>query len=188
MTWFIRYPCCWYLIYNNRSICKLHFCALCDTYGIKRKPTIGMNPQANAILEHIHVVVMNMLHTAEIDMVNSVKPSDIDIFLSDTAWAICSTYHTVLIASPGAATFGWDMLFDVPFIADWTKLENIAATNQSYYHLQKWGLDWLCLPSWSKSTCKIWWRPPQGHLHQSIQTEQSGFNAKTNLKRWISGE
>jgi hypothetical protein len=65
-----------------------------------------MNPQANAILEHIHVVVMNMLHTAEIDMVNSVKPSDIDIFLSDTAWAICSTYHTVLIASPGAATFG----------------------------------------------------------------------------------
>ncbi len=30
-----------------------------------------------------------------------------------------STYHTVLKASPGAAIFGRDMLFDIPFIADW---------------------------------------------------------------------
>ncbi len=37
-----------------------------------------------------------MLRTAEIDMADSVKPSDIDIFLSDAAWAIRSTYHTVL--------------------------------------------------------------------------------------------
>ncbi len=45
--------------------------------------------------------------------------SDIDIFLADAAWAIRSTYHTVLKASPGAAIFGRDMLFDIPFIADW---------------------------------------------------------------------
>ncbi len=50
-----------------------------------------------------------------------VKASDIDIYLSDAAWAIHSTYHTVLKASPGAAIFGQDMLFDVPFIADWQK-------------------------------------------------------------------
>ena len=37
-----------------------------------------------------------MLRTAEIDMADSVKPSDIDVFLSDAAWAIRSTYHTVL--------------------------------------------------------------------------------------------
>ena len=36
--------------------------------------------------------------------------------------AICSTYHTVLKASPGAAIFGTDMLFDLPFIADWNKI------------------------------------------------------------------
>ena len=63
-----------------------------------------------------------MLRTAEIDMANSVKPSDIDIFLSDTAWAIRSTNHTVLKASPGAAIFGQDMIFNIPFIADWTKI------------------------------------------------------------------
>ncbi len=55
-------------------------------------------------------------------MAETVKASDIDIFLSDTAWAIWSTYHTVLKASPGAAIFGWDMQFDIPFIADWQKI------------------------------------------------------------------
>ena len=65
---------------------------------------------------------MNMLRTAEIEMANLVKPSDIDVFLSDAAWAICSTYHTALNASPGAAIFGRDMLFDIPFIADWKKI------------------------------------------------------------------
>ncbi len=64
---------------------------------------------------------MTMLRTAEIDMADSVKPSDIDVFLSDAAWAIRSTYHTVLKASPGAAIFGRDMLFDIPFLADWNK-------------------------------------------------------------------
>jgi len=73
---------------------------------IKHKPTSIKNPQANAILERIHAVVMTMLRTAEIDMADSVKPSDIDVLISDAAWAIRSTYHTVLKASPGAAIFG----------------------------------------------------------------------------------
>jgi hypothetical protein len=60
-----------------------------------------------------------MLHTAELDMAESVNASDIEIFLADAAWAICSTHHTVLKASPGAAIFGRDMLFDITFIADW---------------------------------------------------------------------
>jgi hypothetical protein len=62
------------------------------------------------------------LRTSELDMAKMVKLSDIvDIVLSDAAWAICSTYHTVLKASPCAAIFGQDMLFDIPFIADWQK-------------------------------------------------------------------
>jgi hypothetical protein len=63
-----------------------------------------------------------MLRTSELNMAESVKASDIDVFLSDAAWAICSTHHTVLKASPGAAIFGQDMLFDIPFIADWQKI------------------------------------------------------------------
>ena len=122
MTWFGRYPCCQYIIYDNRSKFNLHFKALCESFGIKRKPTSVKNPQVNAILEHVHQVVMVMLHTAEIDMADLVAASDIDTFLTNVAWALFSTYHTVLKASPGAAIFGWDILFNIPFLADWNKI------------------------------------------------------------------
>jgi hypothetical protein len=109
------------LIQDNEREFKHHFHSLCDTYGIKHNPTSIKNPQANAILEHIHDVVTNLLHTSELDMAELVKASDIDVFLSDVAWAFCSTYHTMLKASPGAAIFGKNMLFDIPFMADWQK-------------------------------------------------------------------
>jgi hypothetical protein len=89
---------------------------LCNTYGIKRKPTSVKNPQANAILERIHAVLGNILHTSKLDMAEMV-------LLSDAAWVIRFTYHTVLIkASPEAAIFGRDMTFDIPFIAEWQKI------------------------------------------------------------------
>ena len=74
------------------------------------------------LLEQVHQVLILMLRTAELDMANSVAPSDIDAFLTNAAQAICSTYHTVPKASPGAASFGSDMLFDIPFLADWNKI------------------------------------------------------------------
>jgi hypothetical protein len=121
-TWFSRYPRCQYIIYDNGSKLKLHFQSLCNTYGIKHKPTSVKNPQANAILECIHAVLGNMLRTFELNMAEMVKTSDTDVFLSNAPWAFCSTYHKVLKASPGAAIFGRDMLFDIPFIAYWQKI------------------------------------------------------------------
>jgi hypothetical protein len=85
-------------------------------------PTSVKNPQANAILEHIHAVLGNMLHTSKLDMAKMVKASDIDNFLSDAAWSVCSIYHTVIKTSPGAAIFGQEMLFDILFIDDWQKI------------------------------------------------------------------
>ncbi len=110
------------MIHNNGSEFKLHFRALCTTYGVKRKSTSIRNPTANAILESIHAVFTNMLCTVKLNMAKLVNASDIDIFLADAAWAICSTHHIVLKASPGAAIFGRDMLFYIPFIADWKKI------------------------------------------------------------------
>jgi hypothetical protein len=51
-------------------------------------------------------------------MATAVVTSDINAYLTDAAWAICSTYHTVLKASPSAGIFGREMLFDIPFLAD----------------------------------------------------------------------
>ena len=86
------------------------------------KPMSVKNPQANTILTRMHQTIMGMLCTAEIDMPDTVSKSDIVDFLTNAAWAICSTYHTVLKASPGAAIFGTNILFDRPFIADWNKI------------------------------------------------------------------
>ncbi len=121
-TWLSRYPRCCYIIYDNGSEFKLNFEYLCVTYGIKRKPTMIKYPQANAILECLHQVLAQMLHTAELDMAKTVTFDDIDVFFNNAAWAICSTYDTVLKASPGAAIFGRDMLYDILFIANWNKI------------------------------------------------------------------
>ena len=122
-SWFSRYPRCQYIIYDNGCEFKLHFKALCKSFGITSKPTSIKNPTVNAILEQVHQVISSMLCTAEIDMAPSVKPSNINTFETNAAWAICSTYHTALEASPSAAIFGRDMLFDIPFLADLTKIE-----------------------------------------------------------------
>jgi hypothetical protein len=105
-TWLCRYPQCCYLICNISSEFKLHFQNLFESYGIKRKPTRVKNPQANTILEHMHQVIGQMLHTDGIDMAKSVTPDDVNLFLNNAACTICAIYHTVLTASPGAAIFG----------------------------------------------------------------------------------
>eukprot|EP00804_Cyclotella_cryptica_P005470 CCRYP_002993-RA/>CCRYP_002993-RA protein AED:0.21 eAED:0.21 QI:0/0/0/1/0/0/2/0/293 len=147
-TWFSHYPYSQYIIYENGSEFKLLFETLCDSYGLKRKPTSVRNPQANAILERVHQTIMAMLRTADLDMADTVSESDIADFLTNAAWAVRSTYHTVLKTSPGAAIFGRDILFDVPYIADWSKIgeyrqkqkdKNTRRENASR-------IDWDCQP------------------------------------------
>ena len=51
-----------------------------------------------------------------------VPPAWLTIIIANIGWAICSTHHTVLGTTPGAAIFSRDMLFDIPYIADWSKI------------------------------------------------------------------
>ena len=53
-------------------------------------------------------------------MANTINASNIADFLANAAWAVHAAYHTVLKTSPGVAIFGRDMLFDIPFLADWS--------------------------------------------------------------------
>jgi hypothetical protein len=97
-------------------------------------------------------MIMAMLRTSEVDMAETVTESDIADFLTNAAWAICSTYHTVLKTSPGAAIFGLDMLFDIPFLADWTKIGEYRQKQTDNTHRQ--GKPWtyrLGLPTRQQS-------------------------------------
>ncbi len=64
------------------------------------------------------------MHSSEIDMAESVESADIDTFIGNAAWAITSTYHTVLKASPRAAILGQDMLFIIPIVAGCKQIED----------------------------------------------------------------
>jgi hypothetical protein len=83
--WLCRYPLSHYLTCNNGSEFKLHFEYLYESYGITHKPTRVKNPQANGILEHVHQVLGQMLCIAELDMVDSVTPNDVVVFLDNVA-------------------------------------------------------------------------------------------------------
>ncbi len=124
-------------------------------------------------------------------MAEMVKPSDIDVFLSDAAWAVCSTYHTVLKASLGAAIFGRDMLFDIPFIADWQKIgehrQQLKDLNNTHENKGRIDYDYkvgqkVMLRKEGKKVSSTKLSPDGirnlGSLHQSIQMEQSQFNAE----------
>ena len=129
-----------------------------------------------------------MLCTTELDISNTVVTSNIDLLLTNTAWAICSTYHTVLKASPGAAIFGWDMLFDIPFLADWNKIgerrkhrtgldtahENRSRRDWDYQVGDKYFFEKMVLSAKQRVGMKV----ILGLSHQFIQMGQSGFNAE----------
>ena len=85
-----------------------------------------------------------MMRPAKLDIANSVEPSNVADFVTNAAWAIYSTYHTVLKASPGAAIFGWDMLFDIPFLADWNNIGEYMQhqTNRNTERENKAQIDW----------------------------------------------
>ena len=75
------------------------------------------------------------MRIGDLDMSETVKDTMIEDFLVDAAWAIHSTYHTVLKSTPGAAIFGRDMLFDIPYVADWNVIgkrrqEQVETTNR----------------------------------------------------------
>jgi hypothetical protein len=138
------------------------------------------------------------LRTSELDMAKMVKTSDIDVFLSDAAWAVCSTYHTVLKASPGAAIFGQDMLFDIPFIANWQKIGehrqqltdlNIAHENKGRVDydnkvgqkvlLRKVGIRCNAESKWHKNP----WLITSVHTNQTITVECGNKIDRMNIQR-----
>lgn len=121
-TWLCRYPRPKEVICDNGSEFKRDFATLLKTYNIKRKPTTSKNPQANAICERVHGVFGDMMRCAGINMSETVDAELVDEFVTNAAWAIRSSYHTVLKATPGQAIFGRDMLFDIPFVTDWAEV------------------------------------------------------------------
>jgi hypothetical protein len=70
-------------------------------------------------------------------MANSVTPDDVDVFLNNRVWEICSTYHTVLKTSPGAAIFGHDVLFNILLLAHWHQIGELRQSLTNFGNQQE---------------------------------------------------
>ena len=119
--WLSRYPWPSLITYDRGSEFIGHeFRTMVkDEYGIKSKPITVRNPQANAIIERVHQVIANMIRTFELESTYMDKEDPWSGILAATAYAVRSTYHTTLQASPGQLVFGRDMIFNIKHVANW---------------------------------------------------------------------
>jgi hypothetical protein len=77
----------------------------------------------NGIIERVHLALNDLLRTAEIDGREMDEKDPWGPFLSSAAYAIHSTFHTTLKATPGQLVFGRDMVLPIKFMADWGAIE-----------------------------------------------------------------
>lgn len=118
-TWLSRYPRPNKVIFDNGSEFKKDFLPLLKDMTIKPVPTTVKNPQANAAVERVHQVLGNMLRTQDFknQVFDYINPWG--YILSSIAWAVRSSYHSVLQATPAQLVFGRDMMVNLQFAADW---------------------------------------------------------------------
>jgi len=118
---------------DNGSEFKWLFRELCANMGINPKPSTDYNPQSNAIIERVHQVLGNALRTFELENRELEEKDPFEPFLTATAYAIRSTFHTTLQATPGQLVFGRDMILPIKFKANWAAiaLRKQARINQS---------------------------------------------------------
>ena len=121
-TWLARYPRPSIITYDKGKEFLGHAfknSLIRDTYGIKAKVATTANPQANAIIERTHQTLANLVRTFELEENYLDVDKPWDGILAAAAFAVRSTYHTTLQATPGQLVFGRDMVLNTPFIADW---------------------------------------------------------------------
>ncbi|GKY94846.1 hypothetical protein MPSEU_000449600 [Mayamaea pseudoterrestris] len=118
--WLCRYPRPVECIFDNgNEFLGRGFQEMLESFGIEPTPTTVKNPQANFV-ERVHQTLGNMLRTCELEEYEFPEDDPWTDLLCKCAWAIRSTIHLVLDASPGQLVFGRDMLFDLSFQVDWT--------------------------------------------------------------------
>jgi hypothetical protein len=119
-VWLCRYPrpvdC---LHDNGTEFVSAEFQELLQSYGIRSKLTTVKNPQANGILERTHQVIGNLLRSSRLIAQDLNTVSAQQELLMPVMWAINTTFHTTLKASPAQLAFSRDMILPTSFAANW---------------------------------------------------------------------
>ena len=125
--WIARYPRPLYCVHDLGSeYIGEEFSNLLHHYQIKNKPITSKNPQANSIIERVHLTMGNMLRsmilTAQknnFHLINEDADDFVDTALAATQLACNSTVHTTTNETPGAFAYQRDMMLPFQSIANW---------------------------------------------------------------------
>jgi hypothetical protein len=87
------------------------------------------------VVERIHQVIDSMIKTqqSEDQILDYVDP--FGEFLASIAWAICSSYHRMLEATPAQLVFGHDMMFNIKTVVNW---DLICKRKESQVDFLRW--------------------------------------------------
>jgi hypothetical protein len=99
-VWLSRYPRPEYLGFDNGGEYKNVLEELVNNYWIKKNNSTPFNPQYNGIIERAHLTLNDALRTAEVDGRELDEKDLWGPFLSSVAYAMLSTFHTILKATP----------------------------------------------------------------------------------------
>ena len=121
--WLCRYPRPVYCIHDNgNEFLGLEFQELLQSYGIISKPTTVKNPQANSVVERVHLVITNQLRSIDLDQ-EKISHANLTSLANDllqsAAWAVRTTVHTVHQRTPGQLVFERDMIMQLAVSTDW---------------------------------------------------------------------
>ena len=98
-----------------------HFQDLLVKYDCKSQPTTVKNPQANALVERMHLTLANQLRVKVFEEDTWVE--DTDHLVQSCAWALRTTVPSTVPHAPGTLAFGMDMIYRHKIMVDWELLK-----------------------------------------------------------------
>ena len=128
--WLSRYPRPLRCIHDNGGeFIGQEFQDTLKHYGIQDCATTSKNPQANSIIERMHLtagaIFRSMVTEAQKNN-RRLLPEDIDDYvdtaISSTQYAISATVHSITRESPGAFIYQRDMMLPVQNLANWESI------------------------------------------------------------------
>ncbi|GFH61911.1 hypothetical protein CTEN210_18387 [Chaetoceros tenuissimus] len=127
-TWLSRYPRPVKCIHDKGTeFTGSEFQQMLQRFHIRPSQITTKNPQGNSICERIHQTMLNQIRS----LLRQNPPNDInqanhviDTLLANTVYALRTSLHSSLNASPGALAFQRDMILNMPFIADLNNIRN----------------------------------------------------------------
>jgi hypothetical protein len=110
-TWFTRYSFPQRITLDRGTEFMAEFAKMVkDDYGLKIKAITTRDPQAYAIIECVHQTIGNIIHTFDVQTMDSNDPW---AGILAAMFAVRATYHTTLQASPMQLVFGQDAILNV---------------------------------------------------------------------------